>query len=233
MAEPIVKTTALEKYYKTGTQLVKALDGVDFEVKEREFVAIIGKSGSGKTTLLHMLGGLDTPTSGSVTVGGTALETLDNDRLAVFRRRKVGFIFQQYNLIPDLNVYDNILFPLELDGARIDKRFIDYLLETLHISDKKEMLPSMLSGGEQQRVAIIRALAARPAIILADEPTGNLDTGAAHEVITLLKDLAKQYRQTLLVITHDPDIARMADRMVRIEDGKIRKEGDVYAGKNS
>lgn len=233
MAEPIVKTTALEKYYKTGTQLVKALDGVDFEVKEREFVAIIGKSGSGKTTLLHMLGGLDTPTSGSVTVGGTALETLDNDRLAVFRRRKVGFIFQQYNLIPDLNVYDNILFPLELDGARIDRKFIDYLLETLHISDKKEMLPSMLSGGEQQRVAIIRALAARPAIILADEPTGNLDTGAAREVITLLKDLAKQYRQTLLVITHDPDIAQMADRMVRIEDGKIRKEGDVYAGKNS
>ena len=233
MAEPIVKTTALEKYYKTGTQLVKALDGVDFEVKEREFVAIIGKSGSGKTTLLHMLGGLDTPTSGSVTVGGAALETLDNDRLAVFRRRKVGFIFQQYNLIPDLNVYDNILFPLELDGARIDRKFIDYLLETLHISDKKEMLPSMLSGGEQQRVAIIRALAARPAIILADEPTGNLDTGAAYEVISLLKDLAKQYRQTLLVITHDPDIARMADRMVRIEDGKIRKEGDVYAGKNS
>ena len=233
MAEPIVKTTALEKYYKTGTQLVKALDGVDFEVKEREFVAIIGKSGSGKTTLLHMLGGLDTPTSGSVTVGGAALETLDNDRLAVFRRRKVGFIFQQYNLIPDLNVYDNILFPLELDGARINRKFIDYLLETLHISSKKEMLPSMLSGGEQQRVAIIRALAARPAIILADEPTGNLDTGAAHEVITLLKDLAKQYRQTLLVITHDPDIARMADRMVRIEDGKIRKEGDVYADKNS
>lgn len=233
MAEPIVKTTALKKYYKTGSQLVKALDGVDFEVKEREFVAIIGKSGSGKTTLLHMLGGLDTPTSGSVTVGGTALETLDNDRLAVFRRRKVGFIFQQYNLIPDLNVYDNILFPLELDGARIDRKFIDYLLETLHISDKKEMLPSMLSGGEQQRVAIIRALAARPAIILADEPTGNLDTGAAYEVISLLKDLAKQYRQTLLVITHDPDIARMADRMVRIEDGKIRKEGDVYAGKNS
>ena len=233
MAEPIVKTTALKKHYKTGAQLVKALDGVDFEVKEREFVAIIGKSGSGKTTLLHMLGGLDTPTSGSVTVGGTALETLDNDRLAVFRRRKVSFIFQQYNLIPDLNVYDNILFPLELDGARIDRKFIDYLLETLHISDKKEMLPSMLSGGEQQRVAIIRALAARPAIILADEPTGNLDTGAAYEVISLLKDLAKQYRQTLLVITHDPDIARMADRMVRIEDGKIRKEGDVYAGKNS
>lgn len=233
MAEPIVKTTALKKHYKTGSQLVKALDGVDFEVKEREFVAIIGKSGSGKTTLLHMLGGLDTPTSGSVTVGGTALETLDNDRLAVFRRRKVGFIFQQYNLIPDLNVYDNILFPLELDGARIDRKFIDYLLETLHISDKKEMLPSMLSGGEQQRVAIIRALAARPAIILADEPTGNLDTGAAREVIGLLKDLAKQYRQTLLVITHDPDIARMSDRMVRIEDGKIRKEGDVYAGKNS
>ena len=233
MKGQIVRTEGLKKYYRLGENTVKALDGVDFSVKEGEFVAIIGKSGSGKTTLLHMLGGLDTPTSGSVTVGGTALETLDNDRLAVFRRRKVGFIFQQYNLIPDLNVYDNILFPLELDGARINRKFIDYLLETLHISSKKEMLPSMLSGGEQQRVAIIRALAARPAIILADEPTGNLDTGAAYEVISLLKDLAKQYRQTLLVITHDPDIARMADRMVRIEDGKIRKEGDVYAGKNS
>ena len=221
MAEPIVKTTALEKYYKTGTQLVKALDGVDFEVKEREFVAIIGKSGSGKTTLLHMLGGLDTPTSGSVTVGGAALETLDNDRLAVFRRRKVGFIFQQYNLIPDLNVYDNILFPLELDGARINRKFIDYLLETLHISSKKEMLPSMLSGGEQQRVAIIRALAARPAIVLADEPTGNLDTATSQDVLSLMKTMGRTFRQTMVMITHNEEIAQLADRIVRIEDGRI------------
>ena len=221
MTEPIVKTTALEKYYKTGTQLVKALDGVDFEVKEREFVAIIGKSGSGKTTLLHMLGGLDTPTSGSVTVGGAALETLDNDRLAVFRRRKVGFIFQQYNLIPDLNVYDNILFPLELDGARINRKFIDYLLETLHISSKKEMLPSMLSGGEQQRVAIIRALAARPAIVLADEPTGNLDSKTSADVLGLLKTTSQKFHQTLVMITHNNEIAQLADRIIRIEDGKI------------
>ena len=208
MKNVIVKTQDLKKYYKTGNQTVKALDGVDFKVAEREFVSIIGKSGSGKSTLLHMIGGLDTPSSGTVIVDGVNLETLNSEQLALFRRRKVGFIFQQYNLIPDLNVYDNIIFPLELDGAQIDKQ---------------EMLPSMLSGGEQQRVAIIRALATKPAIILADEPTGNLDTATSHDVIGLLKMLSRQYQQTLIVITHDTDIAQMADRIVQIEDGKISK----------
>ncbi len=231
MRKVIVRTQALKKYYKTGSQTVKALDGVDFEVAEREFVSIIGKSGSGKSTLLHMIGGLDTPSSGSVIVDGMNLETLNSEQLALFRRRKVGFIFQQYNLIPDLNVYDNIVFPLELDGAQIDHDYLQELLEILNIADKQEMLPSMLSGGEQQRVAIIRALATKPAIILADEPTGNLDTAASHDVIGLLKVLGRQYQQTLIVITHDPDIAQMADRIVRIEDGKLCKGSDHHVGK--
>lgn len=221
MRNSIVRTQSLKKYYKVGNQIVKALDGVDFEVQEQEFVAIIGKSGSGKSTLLHMIGGLDTPTDGTVIVDGMNLEKMNHEQLALFRRRKVGFIFQQYNLIPDLNIYDNIIFPLELDGAQIDTNFIEELLEMLNIADKKEMLPSMLSGGEQQRVAIIRALATKPAIILADEPTGNLDTLASHDVIGLLKVLARQYQQTLIVITHDPDIAQMAERIVRIEDGRV------------
>lgn len=228
MKKVIVKTQALKKYYQTGKQTVKALDGVDFEVAEREFVSIIGKSGSGKSTLLHMIGGLDTPSSGTVIVDGVNLETLNSEQLALFRRRKAGFIFQQYNLIPDLNVYDNITFPLELDGAQIDKDFIQELLETLNISDKQEMLPSMLSGGEQQRVAIIRALATKPAIILADEPTGNLDTTTSHDVIGLLKILSRQYQQTLIMITHDTDIAQMADRIVQIEDGKILTKGSGF-----
>lgn len=231
MRKVIVRTQALKKYYKTSSQTVKALDGVDFEVAEREFVSIIGKSGSGKSTLLHMIGGLDTPSSGSVIVDGMNLETLNSEQLALFRRRKVGFIFQQYNLIPDLNVYDNIVFPLELDGAQIDHDYLQELLEILNIADKQEMLPSMLSGGEQQRVAIIRALATKPAIILADEPTGNLDTAASHDVIGLLKVLGRQYQQTLIVITHDPDIAQMADRIVRIEDGKLCKGSDHHVGK--
>lgn len=228
MENVIVKTKALKKYYTIGNQMVKALDGVDFEVYKREFVSIIGKSGSGKSTLLHMIGGLDIPTSGTVCVDGIDLDTLNAEQLAIFRRRKVGFIFQQYNLIPDLNVYDNIIFPLELDGAQIDKEFILKLLETLNISDKKEMLPSMLSGGEQQRVAIIRALATKPSIILADEPTGNLDTTSSHDVIGLLKVLSRKYQQTLIVITHDTDIAQMADRIVQIEDGKIIKGSDFH-----
>ena len=221
MRNSIVRTQSLKKYYKVGNQIVKALDGVDFEVQEQEFVAIIGKSGSGKSTLLHMIGGLDTSTDGTVIVDGMNLEKMNHEQLALFRRRKVGFIFQQYNLIPDLNIYDNIIFSLELDGAQIDTNFIEELLETLNIADKKEMLPAMLSGGEQQRVAIIRALATKPAIILADEPTGNLDTLASHDVIGLLKVLARQYQQTLIVITHDPDIAQMAERIVRIEDGRV------------
>ena len=231
MKDILVRTRGLKKYYQVGSQTVKALDGVDLEVREREFVSIIGKSGSGKSTLLHMIGGLDVPSEGQVIVDGMNLEKMNREALALYRRRKVGFIFQQYNLIPDLNVYDNILFPLELDGRQIDKNFIRELMEVLNISNKKEMLPSMLSGGEQQRVAIARALGAKPSIILADEPTGNLDTMAGHDVIGLLKVLAKQYQQTIILITHDGDIAQMADRIVRIEDGKIRKGSESYAGK--
>ena len=231
MKDILVRTRGLKKYYQVGDQTVKALDGVDLEVREREFVSIIGKSGSGKSTLLHMIGGLDVPSEGQVIVDGMNLEKMNREALALYRRRKVGFIFQQYNLIPDLNVYDNILFPLELDGRQVDKKFIRELMAVLNISNKKEMLPSMLSGGEQQRVAIARALGAKPSIILADEPTGNLDTMASHDVIGLLKILAKEYQQTIILITHDGDIAQMADRIVRIEDGKIRKGSEPYAGK--
>lgn len=231
MKDILVRTRGLKKYYQVGSQTVKALDGVDLEVREREFVSIIGKSGSGKSTLLHMIGGLDVPSEGQVIVDGMNLEKMNREALALYRRRKVGFIFQQYNLIPDLNVYDNILFPLELDGRQVDKKFIRELMAVLNISNKKEMLPSMLSGGEQQRVAIARALGAKPSIILADEPTGNLDTMASHDVIGLLKILAKEYQQTIILITHDGDIAQMADRIVRIEDGKIWKGSEPYAGK--
>lgn len=231
MKDILVRTRGLKKYYQVGSQTVKALDGVELEVREREFVSVIGKSGSGKSTLLHMIGGLDVPSEGQVIVDGMNLEKMNREALALYRRRKVGFIFQQYNLIPDLNVYDNILFPLELDGRQVDKKFIRELMAVLNISNKKEMLPSMLSGGEQQRVAIARALGTKPSIILADEPTGNLDTMASHDVIGLLKILAKQYQQTIILITHDGDIAQMADRIVRIEDGKIRKGSEPYAGK--
>ncbi len=226
MKNIIVKTISLKKHYETGARPVVALNGVDFEVREREFVSIIGKSGCGKSTLLHMLGGLDTPTSGTVIVDGRNLSEMNEEQLALFRRRKVGFIFQQYNLIPDLNVYDNILFPLELDGVKADIEFIQRLLKTLHIADRTEMFPPMLSGGEQQRVAIARALATKPAIILADEPTGNLDTSSSHDVIGLLKVVAREYQQTLIVITHDLDIAQMADRIVRLQDGKIVEGSD-------
>lgn len=230
MNHVIVKTHSLKKYYQMGSNTVKALDGIDFEVKEREFVSIVGKSGSGKSTLLHMIGGLDVPSDGSVFVDDEDLSKMDSEGLAIFRRRKVGFIFQNYNLIPDLNVYENITFPIELDGGHIDREFIGELLTALKISEKAEMLPSMLSGGEQQRVAIARALAAKPSIILADEPTGNLDTMASHDVIGLLKTLSKKYQQTIIIITHDNDIAQLADRILRIEDGRIVKGGDTSAG---
>lgn len=207
---------------------IKSMTEPDNILPENKSIFLSITSGSGKSTLLHMIGGLDTPSSGTVIVDGLNLETLNSEQLALFRRRKVGFIFQQYNLIPDLNVYDNITFPLELDGTQIDKDFIQELLETLNISDKQEMLPAMLSGGEQQRVAIIRALATKPAIILADEPTGNLDTSTSHDVIGLLKMLSRQYQQTLIVITHDNDIAQMADRIVQIEDGKISTKGSDF-----
>ena len=231
MGDYIVRTVGLKKYYRLGENTVKALDGVDFAVKEREFTAIIGKSGSGKSTLLHMIGGLDTPTAGEVYVDGRKLSDMNREQLAVFRRRKVGFVFQSYNLVPDLNVYENVVLPIELDGKRIDRRFVREILELLQIDGKAEALPGMLSGGQQQRVAIARAVAAKPGIILADEPTGNLDTSSGHDVMGLLKVAAKRFQQTVILITHDNDIAQMADRTVHIEDGRIVKAGDRYAGK--
>lgn len=227
----IVETKGLKKYYQLGDNTVKALDGVNFAVKEREFVAIIGKSGSGKSTLLHMIGGLDVPTEGEVYVDGKKLAGMNKEQLAVFRRRKVGFVFQNYNLVPDLNVYDNVVLPIELDGKHVDKEFVEEILGLLQLEEKKEALPGTLSGGQQQRVAIARAIASKPAIILADEPTGNLDTATSHDVMGLLKVVAKQFQQTIVLITHDQDIAQMADRIVHIEDGKIVKAGDGYAGK--
>ncbi len=225
----IVETKNIKKYYQAGEVMVKALDGVDFCVEEGEFVAIIGKSGSGKSTLLHMIGGLDIPTDGEVFVDGKRLAGMDREQLAVFRRRKVGFIFQNYNLVQNLNVYENIVLPIELDGMHIDLGFVEELLRMLKLQGKRDMLPSMLSGGQQQRVAIARAVASKPAIILADEPTGNLDTESSHSVLGLLKMVAKQYQQTIVLITHDYDIAQLADRIVRIEDGKIVKGDGVDA----
>lgn len=223
----IVKTKNLKKYYRLGTHTVKALDDVNFAVREQEFVAIIGKSGSGKSTLLHMIGGLDTPTSGEVYVGDKALGKLSKEQLAIFRRRKVGFVFQSYNLVPDLNVYENVVLPIELDGKHIDREFVDEILELLQLDEKREALPNTLSGGQQQRVAIVRAIASKPSIILADEPTGNLDTATSHDVMGLLKMVARQFKQTVILITHDQDIAQMADRIVRIEDGHVVKAGEL------
>lgn len=225
----IVETKNLKKYYQLGNNTVKALDGVDFQVKPQEFVAIIGKSGSGKSTLMHMIGGLDVPTGGEVIVAGKNLAGLTREQLAVFRRRRVGFVFQSYNLVPDMNVYENVVLPIELDGKRIDKEFVEGILNLLQLTDKKEALPATLSGGQQQRVAIARAIAAKPQILLCDEPTGNLDTATSHDVMGLLKIVAKQFRQTIVLITHDNDIAQMADRIVRIEDGKIVKGSEFYA----
>ena len=221
MKEYIVETKSLKKYYQMGENTVKALDGVDFRVKAREFVAIIGKSGSGKSTLLHMLGGLDEPTDGSVLIDGKILSGLKKEQLAILRRRKIGFIFQNYNLVPDLNVYENVVLPVELDGRKVDEEYVSEILELLGLSKKKDAFPVNLSGGQQQRVAIARAVAAKPVIILADEPTGNLDSATSHEVLGLLKMAARQFSQTIILITHDRDIAQLADRIVHIEDGKI------------
>lgn len=232
----VVKTEGLKKYYKLGSNTVKALDGVDFIVKEREFVAIIGRSGSGKSTLLHMIGGLDVPTAGEVYVDGRRLSDMNREQLTVFRRRRVGFVFQNYNLVSDLNVYENVVLPIELDGRKIDRDYVDEILEFLQLEDKREALPGALSGGQQQRAAIARAVAARPAILLCDEPTGNLDTAASHDVIGLLRVAAKQFQQTVILITHDNDIAQMADRTVRIEDGRIvnyrNVDGGITAGRH-
>ena len=198
MKEYIVETKSLKKYYQMGENTVKALDGVDFRVKAREFVAIIGKSGSGKSTLLHMLGGLDEPTDGSVLIDGKILSGLKKEQLAILRRRKIGFIFQNYNLVPDLNVYENVVLPVELDGRKVDEEYVSEILELLGLSKKKDAFPGNLSGGQQQRVAIARAVAAKPVIILADEPTGNLDSATSHEVLGLLKMAARQFSQTII-----------------------------------
>lgn len=223
----VLQTKNLKKFYGEGEGLVKALNGVDFDVEQGEFVAIVGTSGSGKSTLLHMLGGLDTPTSGSVIVEGKDISQLKKDALAIFRRRKIGFIFQNYNLVPVLNVYENIVFPIELDGNKIDTGYVDRVIKALGLESKINSIPSQLSGGQQQRVAIARALAAKPAIILADEPTGNLDSGTSRDVLGLLKVTSRQFEQTIVMITHNEGIAQMADRMIRIEDGEIRyRESD-------
>ena len=217
----ILEAKAVKKYYGKGNNVIKAVDGLDFSVEEGEFVAVIGTSGSGKTTLLHMMGGLDRPTTGEIFIDNRDIYAMNDENLAIFRRRKVGFVFQSYNLIPVLNIWENITLPIELDAKVVDKTFIIELMKILNISDKKKSLPNQLSGGQQQRVAIARALATRPSIILADEPTGNLDSKTSLEVINLLKQSVKKYHQTLVMITHNETLAQMADRKVRIEDGKM------------
>lgn len=217
----ILKTTNLKKYYGSGDTIVKALDGVDLSVADGEFAAIVGTSGSGKSTLLHMLGGLDRPTDGTVEVEGHNIFSLKDDSLTIFRRRKIGFVFQSFNLVPVLNVYENIVLPIELDGNRIDTPHIESIMETLGLTGKVNSLPNQLSGGQQQRVAIARALASKPAIILADEPTGNLDSKTSLDVMGLLKVTSERFSQTMVMITHNEEIAQMADRIIRIEDGKI------------
>ena len=217
----ILETKDLRKIYGSGDTEVKALDGVNLSVENGEFVAIVGTSGSGKSTLLHMLGGLDRPTSGSVTVDGKNIFALKDEALTIFRRRKIGFVFQSYNLVPVLNVYENIVLPIQLDGRRVDENFIGKIVKTLGLDGRLDALPSQLSGGQQQRVAIARALAAKPAIILADEPTGNLDSKTSQDVLGLLKVTSQKFAQTIVMITHNEEIAQMADRIIRIEDGRI------------
>jgi len=222
----VLKTENLTKIYGKGNTEVVALNKANISVEQGEFVAVIGTSGSGKSTLLHMLGGLDTPTSGKVFVENKEIFSLKNDSLTIFRRRKIGFVFQSFNLVPVLNVYENIIFPIQLDGGNIDKKYINNLIETLGLKEKINAMPNQLSGGQQQRVAIARALATKPAIVLADEPTGNLDTKTSQDVISLLKVTGKKYNQTIVMITHNEAIAQMADRIIRIEDGNIVKGGD-------
>lgn len=217
----ILSTKNLIKHYGAEPLLVKALDGITLEIEQGSFTAIVGTSGSGKSTLLHMLGGLDTPTSGSVCVDGQELSGMGKNELAIFRRRKIGFIFQNYNLMPNLTVYDNIVLPVELDGRSVDKEYLATIAKTLGLKDKLNRKPNKLSGGQQQRVAIARALVAKPAIILADEPTGNLDSHTSREVIGLLKTTSEKFHQTIVMITHNEEIAQSADRTIRIEDGKI------------
>lgn len=217
----ILQANNLKKIYGFGENTVHALDGVDFTVEKGEFVAVVGTSGSGKSTLLHMLGGLDRPTQGKVFVDGKDIFSLKDEALTIFRRRKIGFVFQAYNLVPVLNVYENIVLPIELDGGKVDKAFIQQILQTLGLEERQDALPSQLSGGQQQRVAIARALAAAPAIILADEPTGNLDSKTSQDVLSLLRVTSQKFSQTIVMITHNEEIAQMADRIIRIEDGRI------------
>ena len=217
----VLQTIDLKKYYGEGENQVKALDGICLEIEEGKFTAIVGTSGSGKSTLLHMLGGLDTPTYGRVIVGGKDISKMKPDELTIFRRRNIGFVFQNYNLVPILNVYENIILPIELDGNRPDKGYIDNIITLLGLEKKLTSMPNNLSGGQQQRVAIARALATKPAIILADEPTGNLDSKTSQDVLGLLKLTGNKLNQTIVMITHNDEIAQMADRIIRIEDGKI------------
>ena len=219
----ILETKDLRKFYGSGDTQVKALDGVDLSVENGEFVAIVGTSGSGKSTLLHMLGGLDRPTSGAVLVDGKDIFSLKDEELTIFRRRKIGFVFQSYNLVPVLSVYENIVLPIQLDGGKVDQSYVNQVIEALGLEQKLQNLPSHLSGGQQQRVAIDRALATKPAIILADEPTGNLDSKTSQDVLSLMKVTGQKFAQTMVMITHNEEIAQMADRIVRIEDGRIVK----------
>ncbi|MCI8970339.1 MAG: ABC transporter ATP-binding protein [Oscillibacter sp.] len=219
--ESILKASGLKKYYGSGDAQVRALDGVDLEIRQGTFTAVIGTSGSGKSTLLNMLGGLDVPTEGSVRIGGTELAGLDREQAAVFRRKRIGFVFQNYNLIPVLTVWENIVFPLSLDRQKPDRAFIMKVVNLLGLEDKLDSLPGQLSGGQQQRAAIARALASKPAILLADEPTGNLDSKTSDDVMGLLQMSSREFHQTIVMITHNPEIAQRADRIVRIEDGRI------------
>lgn len=223
----ILETENLKKYYGSGETTVKALDGVNLSVEDGEFVAIVGTSGSGKSTLLHMLGGLDRPTEGRVRVEGKDIFSLKDDALTIFRRWKIGFIFQSYNLVQTLNVYENIVLPIQLDGNRVDKEHVGSIIQVLGLKGKIKSLPNELSGGQQQRVAIARALASKPAIILADEPTGNLDSRTSLDVMGLLKMTGERFRQTIVMITHNEEIAQMADRIIRIEDGRIAGDRNV------
>ena len=217
----ILQTTELKKYYGSKPNITKALDGVTLSIEDGELVAIVGTSGSGKSTLLNMMGGLDTPTSGSIKVKGKELSKFNDEKLTIFRRRQIGFIFQNYNLVPVLNVYENIVLPVELDGDKVDKKFMGEVVRMLALEDKLNNLPNNLSGGQQQRVAIARALISKPAIVLADEPTGNLDSRTSSDVLGLLKVTSQKFHQTLVMITHNNEIAQLADRIIRIEDGKI------------
>ena len=218
----VLQTTDLKKYYGAGPNITRALDGVDFSVEQGEFVAVVGTSGSGKSTLLHMMGGLDIPTSGSVRVRGKELAEMNDEQLTIFRRRNIGFIFQNYNLVPILNVYENIVLPVELDGDMADRKFMNEVVSMLGLEDKLYNMPNNLSGGQQQRAAIARALVTKPAIVLADEPTGNLDSHTSADVLGLLKRTGSEFNQTIVMITHNQEIAQLADRIVRTEDGKIK-----------